>query len=81
MSSFGLFVWSAGHDGQIGVWDARKVSAYVQGEAAERMIGAHTSRVLAVERMGRFMITGSFDMSIVVYDGKVRLTTRFNRQI
>jgi len=39
-----------------------------QREPPEKKIAAHTSRVLALERMGKYVVSGSFDMSIIVYD-------------
>jgi len=79
-ASYGNFVWTAGHDSSVCVWDAKKIFNYEASNEPEDRITAHSSRILAIERIGNHIVTGSFDMSIIFYDAETREVVQESKQ-
>lgn len=50
---------------------------FLQTKTPEHKICAHTARVLCIERVGNYMVSGSFDTGIILYDAKVCFSSRF----
>jgi hypothetical protein len=65
-------VWTCGTD--VTVWD---IDFAKQTANKVKTIQAHTGRVFCMEAIGHYVLSGSFDMSIILYDATV-ITISFN---